>query len=72
MQVPINITSAPASVNSDMSTTKASTKASTIPATALLLICVRYSRKIGISKAVTATQTAMSLPTMAILDREKE
>jgi hypothetical protein len=53
VQVPINTTSAPAPVNSDMSAAKASTKASTIPATAPLLICVRYSRKIGISKTVT-------------------
>jgi hypothetical protein len=71
-QVPTNTVSTPALVSNDTSIAKVSTNAKTMPETAPLLIDVKYKRKIGISKIVTATQTAASLPTKAILALEKK
>jgi hypothetical protein len=70
--VPRNTISTPTLINSDMSAANASTKASSIPATALLLIGVKYRMKMGISRIVTAMQTAISLPTNAIFTPEKK
>jgi hypothetical protein len=64
--VPRDTVSTPALVSNDVSVANANTNAKTIPATASLFICVKYNRKIGISKIVTATQTAASLPRKAI------
>ena len=71
-QVLTNTVSAPELVNNDISVANANTNASSIPETALLLIWVKYRRNIGISKMVTATQTAASLPTKAIFTLEKK
>jgi hypothetical protein len=67
-----NTVSAPELVNNDIRVVNVNTNASIIPATALLLIWVKYRRNIGISKMVTAAQTAASLATKAIFALEKK
>jgi N-acyl-L-homoserine lactone synthetase len=63
--------SAFASVNSVISVAKANTKANTMIAVVFLLMCVKNSRKTGISKIVTARQTAMIFATRDIFSLEK-
>jgi N-acyl-L-homoserine lactone synthetase len=71
VQVPIKMLSAFASVNSVISVAKANTKANTMIAVVFLLMCVKNSRKTGISKIVTARQTAMIFATRDIFSLEK-
>jgi N-acyl-L-homoserine lactone synthetase len=70
--VPTNTLSILAPVNRDIRVAKARTNTRTMTEVFLLLISVWYSRKTGISKIVTATQTAMSFATSSILAREKK
>lgn len=71
MQVPTNTFSAFASENRDINAAKANTNTNTMIAVVFLFICVKNSRKTGMSKIVTARQTAMIFATRDILSLEK-
>jgi len=70
--VPINKVPTPALVNNDRSAANANTNSNNIPETTSLLKWVKYITNIGMSRIVTAIQTAANLPTSAILASEKK
>lgn len=72
VQVPTNTLSILAPVKSDINVAKAKTNTRTMTDVIFRLISVKYSRKTGINKIVTAIQTAMRFATSVILSLEKK
>jgi N-acyl-L-homoserine lactone synthetase len=68
----IKTLSALAPVNRDISVAKANTNIRIMTEVIFLVICVKNSRKTGISKIVTATQTAMIFATRDTFSLEKK